>query len=125
MNPLSCELLFTELYNRHFPMVRRIAADRMRPADVDLAEDFAQEAFLNLWSMMANGVSVLYPAALLRLIVKRRVADHYRRARTRRERAADFSGEVGELRLPASRAAEDDALDSALRKVQQLLAAVA
>ncbi len=116
---------FTDLYSRYFAMARHTAARELRPADADLAEDIAQEAFTHLWTLMAAGTAVLYPAALLRLVIRHKVIDHYRRARTRRERSADFSGEVGELRLPVSRAEEDDALDSALRKVQHLLAEIA
>lgn len=109
LNTLT-EARFTDLYQRHLPMVRRIAAAQLRERDRDLVDDVAQEVFLRLWAYLRSDVRVLHPAALLATITRHVLVDHYRVRRSTCETAADFADELGARRLPATAAAGDVAL---------------
>jgi RNA polymerase sigma factor (sigma-70 family) len=104
------EETFTALYQEHAKLVCRMAAERLRPGDLDQADDIAQETFIRLWRNLVAGVVVERPTALLRTITRRVVIDHYRARDRRREDSADFTDYGAALRLPASAPAEDIAV---------------
>jgi DNA-directed RNA polymerase specialized sigma24 family protein len=98
---------FTTIYLQQQARVRHLAARRVMNGDQALAEDIAQEAFLRLWRYLSDGHEVDNAEALLATLTRRAACDHYRLARSTRERAADFSDPVTSMRLPAARSAED------------------
>jgi DNA-directed RNA polymerase specialized sigma24 family protein len=59
---------------------------------------------------MGDGHEVGNVEALLATLTRRAACDHYRRARSTRERAADFTEPVTALRMGAVRSAEDVAV---------------
>jgi DNA-directed RNA polymerase specialized sigma24 family protein len=100
----------TALYLDQQDRVRYLVARALRPADQQLAEDLAQDVWVTYWQYILRGNTVDTPAALLATMARRRVCDHYRSARVRREGITDFSDDVQARRLPAAPAAEDVAV---------------
>ena len=111
---------FNALYREHAERVRAIAARRVRLDDRDLIEDLTQEAFLRLWLYLESGHTIANPAGLLGTLVHRAAIDHYRLARSTRERATDLTDPLAGRIVPASPSAEDVALMHA--EVEALLA---
>ncbi|MFJ5212783.1 RNA polymerase sigma factor [Streptomyces nigra] len=83
--------LLDALYHEHAPMVTRVAAQALRPHDQDLADDIAQGVWLDTWQHLLRGNQLHAPAGFLAMRARRRVVDHYRLARTRRETAVDYT----------------------------------
>jgi DNA-directed RNA polymerase specialized sigma24 family protein len=100
----------TALYIEQQDRVRYLVARALRPADQQLAEDLAQDVWVTYWQYILRGNTVDTPAALLATMARRRVCDHYRSARVRREGITDFSDDAQARRLPAAPAAEDMAV---------------
>jgi DNA-directed RNA polymerase specialized sigma24 family protein len=75
----------TDLYAEQSERIRRIIAAQLKPADKHVADDLAQEVWLGFWRTQVRGTDVTCPAALLATMARRRVVDHYRLARVRRE----------------------------------------
>lgn len=132
---------FTDWHRQYGRMVRRIAVTELRHEDAALAEDIAQEVWLQLWVYVVGGAQVERPASLLATITRRTVGMHYRRVAASmrpRTRAVDYTDRLIE-RIIATDSAEDvasvrlaarDELDStapnrrrhAPRRTDQLLA---
>ncbi|MFE5547271.1 RNA polymerase sigma factor [Streptomyces sp. NPDC056534] len=72
------------------PMVRRRVARAVRLEDAHLAEDLAQDVWVEAWQYLLRGNTVASPAGLLAVMARSRVSAHYRSARVRRERLTDF-----------------------------------
>ncbi|MBV9026054.1 MAG: sigma-70 family RNA polymerase sigma factor [Streptomycetaceae bacterium] len=83
------------LYVEHADRVRRIVAAGLRPADLDQADDLAQDVWLTLWQYVLRGNVIDRPAGLLSAMARHRVTDHYRSARVRREIAVDPTTPAG------------------------------
>lgn len=81
------------LYREHAPMVTRVAARALRPHDRGLADDIAQDVWLDTWQHLLRGNEIDSPAGFLAMRARRRVVDHYRLARVRREEAFDYTDE--------------------------------
>ncbi|MFF4653591.1 RNA polymerase sigma factor [Streptomyces sp. NPDC001380] len=122
-HPLSPEQqdLAAQLYLRLSDRVLRQVAAALRPADEHLAEDLAQDVWLDLLQYLRRGNTVASPAGLLASMARHRVADHYRSARVRREALVDFAEPGQERRVPAAASAEAVALAAAA--VRELVAA--
>lgn len=75
----------TTLYAEQAERIRRIIAGQLKSADRHFADDLAQEVWLGFWKTQLRGTDVTCPAALLATMARRRVVDHYRLARVRRE----------------------------------------
>jgi DNA-directed RNA polymerase specialized sigma24 family protein len=87
------------LYREHAPMVRAVAARALRPGDRGLADDIAQEAWLDTWQHLLRGNELRSPAGFLAMRARRRAVDHYRLARVRREEAVDYADDTALARL--------------------------
>lgn len=98
---------FTTIYLQEQRRIRALAARHLTVADPALAEDLAQEAFLNLWRAAESGYPVTNAEALLTTMTRHAVGRHFRLARNTRESAADFTEPVTAARMPAARSAED------------------
>jgi DNA-directed RNA polymerase specialized sigma24 family protein len=87
----STETSFETLYATYRPRVEGYIATRLPHRDSQLAEDLASEVFLSLWrSYTTAGRPIVgNPFGLLVTIAARRVADHYRLARSTREAPVD------------------------------------
>ena len=101
---------FADLYRRHLPEVRRMAADGVRRDDHGLVEDFTQAVFLRLWSYLAAGNPVDRPGALLNTITRHTLIDYYRVKRNTNAVAVDFTDWFEAFRLPVAPGAEDVAM---------------
>ena len=77
------------LASTYQPLVRRVVARNLRPADAHLADDLAQDVWLTAWQYLLRGNTITRPAGLLSTMARRRVVDHYRSARVRREVLTD------------------------------------
>jgi RNA polymerase sigma factor (sigma-70 family) len=82
---------FTALFATHAPRVRRQVLAGLRFGDAAQADDLVQDIFLALWRYMQRGDRIGNPAGLLTVMARRRVIDHYRLARVRREVPTDYS----------------------------------
>ncbi|MET9913586.1 sigma-70 family RNA polymerase sigma factor [Streptomyces sp. NPDC006476] len=91
--------LLDALYREHAPMVTAVAARALRPADSGLADDIAQDAWLDAWQHLLRGNALGSPAGFLAMRARRRAVDHYRLARVRREEATDYTDESVLARL--------------------------
>ncbi|MFJ9634937.1 RNA polymerase sigma factor [Streptomyces sp. NPDC101175] len=87
------------LYRQYAPMVVRTAARALRPADRDLADDIAQDAWLTTWQHLLRGEQLHRPAGFLAMRARRSAIDHYRLARVRREDATDYTDNLAVARL--------------------------
>jgi DNA-directed RNA polymerase specialized sigma24 family protein len=72
-------------------MVTRVAARALRPHDCGLADDIAQDVWLDTWQYLLRGNHLCSPAGFLAMRARRRAVDHYRLARVRREEAVDYT----------------------------------
>lgn len=79
----------TNLYAEQSERIRRIITAQLKTADKHVADDLAQEVWLGFWKTQLRGTDVTCPAALLATMARRRVVDHYRLARVRREVATE------------------------------------
>ncbi|WP_331724004.1 sigma-70 family RNA polymerase sigma factor [Streptomyces sp. NBC_00005] len=86
--------LLDTLYRKHAPMVTAVAARALRPGDRGLADDIAQEAWLDTWQHLLRGNELRSPAGFLAMRARRRAVDHYRLARVRREEAVDYTDDT-------------------------------
>ncbi|GAA4630089.1 hypothetical protein GCM10023196_054010 [Actinoallomurus vinaceus] len=86
----------TTLYTEQAERIRRIIAAQLKPADKHVADDLAQEVWLGFWRTQLRGTDVTCPAALLATMARRRVVDHYRLARVRREVCCEDMGVYAE-----------------------------
>ncbi|MGW0573023.1 RNA polymerase sigma factor [Streptomyces tauricus] len=86
--------LLDALYRQYAPMVVATAARALRPADRDLANDIAQQAWLDAWVLLLRGEELHSPAGFLAMRARRGAVDHYRLARVRREQATDYTDEL-------------------------------
>lgn len=87
------------LYREHAPMVLAVAARALRPGDRGLADDIAQDAWLDTWQHLLRGNTLRSPAGFLAMRARRRAVDHYRLARVRREEAVDYADDTVLARL--------------------------
>lgn len=89
------EQQFTEVYAANFSRVVRYAGVFLDWGQTALAEDMAQEAFIQLWKGMLRGQTYHLPTVygLLKLYVRRAVAEYYKPARSS-ERSVDFADPV-------------------------------
>ncbi|MEU3341829.1 sigma-70 family RNA polymerase sigma factor [Streptomyces sp. NPDC006668] len=85
--------LLDALYREHAPMVTAVAARALRPNDRGLADDIAQDTWLDTWQHLLRGNDLHNPAGFLAMRARRRAVDHYRLARVRREEATDYTDE--------------------------------
>jgi DNA-directed RNA polymerase specialized sigma24 family protein len=81
--------LLAGLYIEHSALVGRVAARNLRPADRHLVEDISQDVWLAAWRYLLRGNTIDRPAGLLATMARRRVVDHCRLARVRREVVTD------------------------------------
>jgi DNA-directed RNA polymerase specialized sigma24 family protein len=98
------------LYVQYSVRVRQVVAAGLRPADRHQAEDIAQDVWLQFWQKVLRGDTIAHPSGLLATMARRRVVDHYRSARVRREAPVDLAA-PGVSLLPAARSAEDVAFN--------------
>ncbi|MEU3282114.1 RNA polymerase sigma factor [Streptomyces antibioticus] len=80
-------------------LVVAVAARALREQDQSLAEDIAQDVWLVAWQHLLSGQAVEKPRAFLAGKARRRVVDHYRLARVRREEGTDYSDSAAVARL--------------------------
>ncbi|MEU3343038.1 sigma-70 family RNA polymerase sigma factor [Streptomyces sp. NPDC006668] len=85
--------LLDALYREHAPMVTAVAARALHPADSVLADDIAQDAWLDAWQHLLRGNELRSPAGFVAMRARRRAVDHYRLAWVRREEAVDYTDE--------------------------------
>ncbi|WP_314416131.1 RNA polymerase sigma factor [Streptomyces sp. DSM 40484] len=85
--------LLDVLYRQYAPMVVRTAARALRFEDRDLADDIAQQAWLDAWVLLLllRGEGLRSPAGFLAMRARRCAVDHYRLARVQREEATDYT----------------------------------
>ncbi|MFC8247589.1 RNA polymerase sigma factor [Streptomyces chartreusis] len=83
--------LLDVLYREHAPMVARVAARALCPHDRGLADDIAQDVWLDTWQHLLRGAELHAPADFLAMRARRRVIDHYRLAHVRREETVDYT----------------------------------
>jgi DNA-directed RNA polymerase specialized sigma24 family protein len=95
MTPSTIERDVTELYAQHADRVRRIILAGLRPADQHVADDIAQDVWVAFWQTRLRGTPVTSPAGLLATMARRRVYDHYRLARVRREITCEMEAFAG------------------------------
>lgn len=81
--------LFTALYAAHSIRIRRVVLAELRPADHDHADDLTQDVWLAFWRRLERGDVLRNVPALLVVMARHRVIDHYRRAHVRREIPTD------------------------------------
>lgn len=81
--------LFTALYAAHSVRVRRVILANLRTADRHQADDLAQDVWLALWRRLERGDVLRNVPALLAVMARHRVIDHYRLAYVRRELPTD------------------------------------
>ena len=96
MNEAAIERDVTELYAQHAERVRKIIVSALRSSDRHVADDLAQEVWVAFWRTLLRGTRVTSPAGLLTTMARRRVCDHYRSARVRREVAFEDMSVFGE-----------------------------
>ncbi|MFI2620563.1 hypothetical protein [Streptomyces sp. NPDC018584] len=77
-------------FSEYAPMVEGVIARTVRPGDLDLVEDLAQDVWVEAWQYLLRGNEVTRPAGLLAMKARRRVRAYYRLARVRREQTTDF-----------------------------------
>ncbi|MEV6426036.1 sigma factor [Streptomyces sp. NPDC051662] len=82
--------LLDSWFREYAPMVRRVVARNVRFGDEHLADDLAQDVWVEAWQYLLRGNTVVRPAGLLARMARSRVAAHYRSAWVRREQAMDF-----------------------------------
>jgi RNA polymerase sigma-70 factor (ECF subfamily) len=92
----ACEIVGS-LYRSWYIPVVRYARHKVR--DYALAEDMVQDAFMALYSELRSGKAVHKPKAWLFLTVRRRIADHYRRA-SREEIRGQKEGSIEDVAAP-------------------------
>lgn len=68
---------FTEIYAEHWNRLRKYVHFTVPLHMTDLAEDFAQETFIELWRHMLKGRPVTRPYGLLRFMAVRKIASHF------------------------------------------------
>src|SRR5436190_14747545 len=101
---------FAELVRKHQAMVFSIALHSLR--DTSLAEELAQEVFLDLYNHLADLQSAAHAEFWLRKVTSRRCIDYVRRRRRQANVSLDDAPE------PASRPVEADPfLSATLRKL--------
>lgn len=98
---------FTLLYEQHLPGVYRYVSSRVGSREE--AEDVTAEAFRAAWSSRASYRGRGSFRAWLFGIVRRTLADHYRRRRTRP--AAPLEGETADLLPDSAPSPEEQALE--------------
>lgn len=111
-NPTDPDEAFAAAWAEYMPMVRRLAASRLGEKNVQLAEDIAQEAFLDFWRYLLTGKRVNSPGALLNRITCRQVSAYYHRMsalKRPRTTAMDFTDPAAH-RLLRTFSAEDEAV---------------
>jgi DNA-directed RNA polymerase specialized sigma24 family protein len=86
----AAETLFTEIYQAHSRRLTQFIYWHLPFEMTDLAEDFAQETFQDLWAHLLKGRSVDYPFALLKTIASRQLADHHKVKRNSMYLATDL-----------------------------------
>lgn len=111
-HPEGVEARFTRLYEAEAGRVLRVITAALRREDRQEAEDLAQDVWLWVWARIQRGDQLRNPSALVVLMARHRVIDHYRRAHTRYERSADYTEHASVLLLPAAASAEAEALDA-------------
>ncbi|MFH9090935.1 RNA polymerase sigma factor [Streptomyces sp. NPDC017673] len=81
-------------FGEYAPMVQGVVARAVRPGDLDLVEDLAQDVWVEAWQYLLRGNEVARPAGLLAQKARRRVAKHYASARVRRELLCDYQDDT-------------------------------
>ncbi|WP_331719525.1 sigma-70 family RNA polymerase sigma factor (plasmid) [Streptomyces sp. NBC_01259] len=85
---------FTELYAEYWPRIRRYIASRMDRGQAHLAEDLAQEVFIDFWrDYLLPGKEVFGPFALLCGMAKFRLLTHLSKKKNN-EKALDFADPI-------------------------------
>ncbi|MGF0168757.1 RNA polymerase sigma factor [Streptomyces koyangensis] len=85
----AAQATVTTLAAEHDQLVHRVARRALRQHDQHLADDIAQDVWLTVWRLVLDGGEINRPTGLLATITRRRVIDHYRLARVRREVSMD------------------------------------
>jgi DNA-directed RNA polymerase specialized sigma24 family protein len=109
------------LYGRRVAAyIAAVMSRTYRRTDPDLVQDLAQDTW-ELACRYLAGCRASDDRAFgwLASVARTAVRNHFRRARTQREAAADFCTELGAMRLPASWPAEDEAI-AVMRLVRML-----
>lgn len=75
-NAPTVEEQFNELHQRHFHELAGWLRRRLPASLVSQAEDFAQEAFIELWAYLGKGKPVTKPFGLLMKMAQRKVWTH-------------------------------------------------
>jgi DNA-directed RNA polymerase specialized sigma24 family protein len=73
----TVEEQFTAIYREQYKRVVTWVYWKLPKERTHQAEDYAQEAFHDLWEHLLKGRTVDYPFALLKKIAQRRMADYY------------------------------------------------
>lgn len=92
---------FDELYDQALPVVYGYFIRRCG-GRVDIAEELTQETFLSAVRSIDNGASVEAPMPWLISIARRRLVDHYRRERLRRDMYGRYDQDTTTRRLGSS-----------------------
>lgn len=91
----AAEREFTAIYAEQAPRLVKWLYWRLPSYLPHVAEDYAQEAFLDLWEYLKKGRAVDHPFALLKKIVQRRMADFFAAHKANvGAQLVDFAGEV-------------------------------
>lgn len=74
----AAEQQFTEIYQQLSARLVQYIYWRLPFDMTDMAQDFAQDTFQDLWEHLLKGRQVDYPFAFLKTIASRRMADHHK-----------------------------------------------
>ncbi|WP_394434765.1 sigma-70 RNA polymerase sigma factor region 4 domain-containing protein [Streptomyces sp. SGAir0957] len=93
---MSIETTFNAIYAEQHPRIVKWLHWKLPAHATHAAEDYAQEAFADLWAMLQKGKTVDYPWSLLKKIALRRMADYFaNKSKVHAEAVmVDFAGEV-------------------------------
>ncbi|WP_329039916.1 hypothetical protein OIE71_34770 (plasmid) [Streptomyces sp. NBC_01725] len=64
-------------FREYGPMVRRVVARSVRIEDADLADDLAQDVWVDAWQHLLRGNEVLKPHGMLAAMARNRARRHY------------------------------------------------
>lgn len=91
--PAAVDQQFTEIYGEHYERLRRYISFRS-PHRTDLAEDFAQEAFIDLYQMMQKGTDPENPYFLLCHLARNAMGAYWRLKKNSDQVAVDLGDPV-------------------------------
>lgn len=119
----AADQLFNDIYGQHFDRLRQYLYFRLPLDKVHLAEDFAQEAFADLWCHLLNGRPVTRAYGLLRKIALAKMNDYYRVKSNLEYKAVDFDDpEASPVTTSHRYAAADPAMAPLTAELDQAMA---